>query len=588
MNVKGLHDQLKTYMNRVRVTLAASPGIYLAILALLVGVLSGFGAVLLYYLIQFGTWLFFGPFADWLAFLGPARLSLIGGLGGLSTGLLVYFLAQEAKGHGISEVIQSVAREKGIIRPRVVLVKAVTTALTIGSGGSAGREGPIAQIGAGIGSTVGQLLRISERQMIMLVACGAGAGIAATFNAPLGGSVFAMEVILNDFTASTFGYAVISSVSAALIARALLGNSPAFLITPYDFVHPLELLLYAVLGIAAGLVALLFAYTLNWTEDLFDSLNRVPEWVRPATGGILFGAIGIWLPQTLGRGEGVMNQVLQGQSHLALFLALLCFAKLITTSITLGSGGSGGALFPSMFIGACLGGSLGSVFHSAFPALAAGSGAYAIVGMGALFAGANQAPVTAILMLFEMTQDYRIILPIMLCCGISTLLFRYVSKESINTIKLVRRGIHLRHRWDVNTLRSVLVRDAMSTEVSKVSIDDTIENVLQLMEQTRHGGFPVVDGDGRLSGVITLEDIRRVDVKNRLATPVQAAMTRDPVTVTPLSTLADASRKMAFKEIGRLPVVEVEGSLKVVGILTRSDIVNAYDRTVLQSEEPGA
>ena len=415
------------------------------------------------------------------------------------------------------------------------------------------------------------------------MACSAGAGIAATFNAPLGGAVFAMEVILNDFTASTFGYVVIASVSSALVARTLLGNSPTFLITPYNFVHPVELLLYTALGIAAGLVSLLFAYTLVWAEDIFGGL-RLPEWAHPAVGGILFGLVGIFLPQTLGRGQDFMNQILQGQAHLALFLALLCFAKLITTAITLGSGGSGGALFPSMFIGACLGGSLGIVFHGFFPALTAGSGAYAIVGMGAVFAGANQAPITAMLMLFEMTQDYRIILPIMLCCGISTLLYRLISKESINTIRLARRGIHLRHRWDVNTMRSVLVKDAMSAKVNTVRIDATIDTVIQLLQQTRHGGFPVIDKDGRLSGVIALEDIRRVDADKRLTTLVREVMTRDPVTVTPSETLADASRKMALKEIGRLPVVDEEGLQKVIGIITRSDIINAYNRHVLQDE----
>jgi CIC family chloride channel protein len=237
-----------------------------------------------------------------------------------------------------------------------------------------------------------------------------------------------------------------------------------------------------------------------------------------------------------------------------------------------------------MFIGACLGGSLGSVFHGIFPALTAGSGAYAIVGMGAVFAGANQAPITAMLLLFEMTQDYRIILPIMLCCGISTLLYRLISKESINTIRLARRGIHLRHRWDMNTMRSVLVKDAMSAKVDTVRIDATIDTVIQLLQQTRHGGFPVIDEVGHLSGVITLEDIRRVDVGDRLTTMVREVMTRDPVTVTPVDTLEDASRKMALREIGRLPVVDGEDMQRVVGIITRSDIINAYNRRVLQDD----
>lgn len=334
------------------------------------------------------------------------------------------------------------------------MVKAVTAALTIGSGGSTGREGPIAQIGAAIGSAAGQWLRVSERNMVILVACGAGAGIAATFNAPLAGAVFALEVILNRYDTTTLGYVLISSVCGALVARALMGNHPAFLIPSYDLVHPLELLLYAILGLAAALVSVLFIRVLYWIEDLFDKLPGLPEWLRPAFGGILFGLIGIFLPQTLGRGEKVMGLVMQGRLDSLWFLALLCGAKLMTTSITLGSGGSGGVLFPSMFIGACLGGSLGSLFQSLFYGITAGSGVYAVVGMGALFAGTNQAPVTAILMLLEMTRDYRIILPIMLCCGISTLLSRCLCRESINTMKLARRGIDLQSDREHKTLHT--------------------------------------------------------------------------------------------------------------------------------------
>jgi CIC family chloride channel protein len=564
-----------------------NPTFYLAGLALVLGALGGLSAVLFYYLIQFANWLFFDCLKDFLAFLGPLGVPVIGAAGGLLVGPLVYFFAREAKGHGVPEVMYAVACRGGRIRPRVVFIKAVASALTIGSGGSAGREGPIAQIGAALGSTVGQFLRLSERQMVALVACGAGAGISATFNTPIAGAIFALEVILGEFSPSTFGLAVISSTSAALVARTLLGNVPAFLVVRYDLVHPSELILYSLLGMAAAGIALLYIRVLYGSEDIFDNLKRIPEYVRPALGGVLFGVIGLFLPQTLGRGDDVIQQILNGQIHWVWFLALLCLAKLVTTSLTIGSGGSGGVFFPGLFIGACLGGALGNLFQTLLPQTTAGSGAYALVGMGALFAGMTQAPLTAILMLFEMSQDYRIILPLMLSCGVATLLARGVSKETIYTMKLARRGIYLSKGRDVNILGNILVRDAMATPVCTVSMNYTLREVIQLMQQTRHSGFPVVDQANCLVGMLTLQDIRRVEPQERLETFVRDAMTADPVVATPGETLEEVSRKFALREIGRVPVVEGEACRKVVGLITRSDIISAYNRRLLQSEEVG-
>lgn len=564
---------------------AVNPTLYLAVLALVLGILGGLGAVLFYYLIQFFNSLFFGYARDFLVFLGPFRISLIGGVGGLLVGPLVYFLAREAKGHGVPEVMYAIARKGGKIRPRVVLVKALASALTIGSGGSAGREGPIAQIGAALGSTIGQFLRVSEQSLVALVACGAGAGIAATFNTPIAGAIFALEVVLGEFTAATFGLVVISTVGAALVARTLLGNEPAFLVAPYDLVHPFELLFYTVLGAAAAGVALLYIRVLYWTEDFFEALHKIPEWLYPAFGGLVFGMIGAFLPQTLGRGEHVMNQVLHGEMKIAWFLAFLCLAKLVTTSLTIGSGGSGGVFFPGLYIGACLGGSLGSIFHGVLPAFTAGSGAYALVGMGALFAGMTQAPITAILMLFEMTQDYRIILPLMLACGIATLLAQVLSRETIYTMKLARRGVYLRRGREVNIMRTLKVKDAMSSPACAVRLEATLADVIKLVQETRHSGFPVVDQDECLVGVITLEDIRKADPEVRLKTLVWEAMTSHPIITTPEETLEEVSQKFTLRDIGRVPVVEGENCRKVVGMITRSDIVRTYNQYLLQYEE---
>lgn len=404
-----------------------NPTIFMAFLSILVGILGGLGALLLGYLIDLVSFISFSQIKD-------LPVPLLGGTGGLLVGLLTFFLAQEARGRGIPEVIKAVDQHGGRIRPRVALVKTLASALTIGTGGSAGREGPIAQIGATLGSTVGQLLKLSEEQVVTLLACGAGAGIAATFNAPIAGTIFALEVILRRFSIKLFSLVAISAVTGTLTSYLFLGNEPTFSVGSYSLISPVELLLYACLGIAAAFVAQLFLRVFNRTEELFKKMTKVPVWLLPALGGVAFGLIGCFLPETLGRGEKVMEQILCGQLNAAGFLALLCLAKIITTSLTLGSGGSGGTLFPSMFIGACLGGSFGSVAHSLMPGLVEGSGAYAIVGMGALFAAANKAPVTAIIMVLEMTCNQHLTLPLMFACGISSILVRTVEKESIHTM----------------------------------------------------------------------------------------------------------------------------------------------------------
>lgn len=397
-------------------------------LALLVGILGGLGALVLGWLINFVDYISLSQLQASLSFMGLWTLPLIGSAGGLLVGLLTHFTAQETKGRGIPQVIDAVEQQGGRIRPRVALIKTLASALTIGTGGSAGREGPIVQIGASLGSTVGQLLKLSERQLVTLVACGAGAGIAATFNAPLAGTIFALEVILRRFSINIFCLVLISSVSGTLISHLFLGNVTTFSILAYDIVSPVELLLYAALGLVAAFVARLFIQVFGKTEDLFKNIPKVPVWVLPALGGVSFGLIGYFLPETLGRGEKVIDQILCGELSGAGFLALLCLTKIITTSLTLGSGGSGGILFPSMFIGASLGGSFGSVCHNLMPGLTGASGAYALVGMGAVFAAANRAPVTAIIIVLEMTYNQQLIIPLMLACGVATLLARMMDK----------------------------------------------------------------------------------------------------------------------------------------------------------------
>ncbi len=354
------------------------------------------------------------------------------------------------------------------------MVKSLASAVCIGSGGSAGREGPIVQIGSAFGSTLGQVLRLPEGRIRLLVACGAAGGISATFNAPIAGVMFALEVILREFAASSFGFVVFSSVTAAAVSRSLLGDHPSFSVPSYSLVSAWELVLYVALGLLAGLFSLAFVKALYATEDVFDGW-RMPEYLKPVAGGLLMGGLGLLFPQVFGVGYG--PQPLGGTvGPLDLVLlaklglgptAALTLLKIIATSLTIGSGGSGGVFAPSLFIGAMLGSTFGQITHRLWPQITAGSGAYALVGMGAVFAGAAKAPITSVLILFEMTGDYRIILPLMIAVVTSSLLSQHLSRETIYTMKIRRRGIDLQRPALTDLLDTVTVGEVMTQTFEK-------------------------------------------------------------------------------------------------------------------------
>jgi len=429
---------LRHWYSKVEIPETAS----LIVLSLTVGVAGGFAALFFRWLITFFQNLFFVRTAAILSFLGAYYIVLIPALGGLIVGPLIYFFAREAKGHGVPEVMEAVALKGGRIRPRVSLVKALASSICIGSGGSVGREGPIVQIGSAVGSTIGQALKMSEDRIKNLVACGAAAGISATFNAPIAGVFFALEVILGEFSTGSFSAVVLSSVTASIIARAFLGDHPAFDIPKYSLQSPWEIGNYFLLGILCAVTALLFIKILYFFEDVFDAI-KIPEYIKPVFGGFIIGATGLFFPQIFGVGYETVSLALTG-NILITTLALLIFVKILATSITIGSGGSGGVFAPSLFIGAMLGGFFGYVVGAFYPGWAGVSGAYALAGMGGVFAAAAHAPITAILILFEMTNNYRIILPLMITCVISVTIISLLSKENIYTEKLLRRGVDLR------------------------------------------------------------------------------------------------------------------------------------------------
>lgn len=380
--------------------------------AVIVGVVGGYGAVGFRKLIDLFNGLFFNGLRHGFSFLGKADVLLLPVIGLIIVSIIVKFFAPEAKGHGVPEVMAAIAEHGSIIRPRVVIVKAFASALCIGSGGSVGREGPIVQIGSAFGSTLGQYLGLPERVLRLLVACGAGAGIAATFNAPVGGVMFATEVILGSFALQNFTAIVISSVVSAAIGRIYLGNHPSFPMPSYQMGHFSEYWIYVVLGLLAGLWSVIYIKVLYRIEDWFDA-RKWPFWAKAALAGGILGVVGIWFPQIFGVGYPTVNLALT--NHLPLhLLVILLVLKLLATSITIAGGGSGGVFSPGLYQGSMLGGALGLIVFMLVPHTGIDPGALAAMAMAGVFAGSAQAPVTSIMMLFEMTGDYDIILPLMI------------------------------------------------------------------------------------------------------------------------------------------------------------------------------
>ncbi len=564
--------------------------------ALFVGITTGLGAVFFRYLIKWVAWVGY----DWVPrmvppFVGKGYVLFVPMIGGALVGWLVYNFAREAKGHGVPEVMEAVALKGGRIRPRVAVVKSLASSLCIGSGGSVGREGPIVQIGSALGSSVGQLLGLDKDRVNNLVACGAAAGIAATFNAPFAGVIFALEIILGRFTVRYFSSVVIASVSASVIGRIAFGNSPAFAIPfKYGVNSYWEYLLYPLFGLLAAVVGVFFTRTLYWFEDLFDDWKSMPEWFKPAIGGILLGVVALaypmfnlspqlhWdkTPHIFNVGYDVIELALANKLLLTTVIALLIL-KILGTVLTLGSGGSGGVFAPSLFIGAMLGAAFALVMNGFFPTLHIAPGAFALVGMAAVFSATAHAPMTAVLILFELTGDYHIILPLMLTVVISTIISQIISKEeSIYTLKLSRRGVKLKYGRDVDILQRVLVQEVLTPPTDILSYNSTLADMTDALTHSHHNGFGVLDDKGKLWGIVTLRDLElALEAKLPMDTPISKIATTWPhLKVTfPDETIGDALALMGALGVGRLPVVSREDPYKLLGFLWRKDVIEAYN-----------
>ncbi|HWB69075.1 MAG TPA: chloride channel protein [Solirubrobacterales bacterium] len=551
-------------------------------LALLIGVGAGLGAIGFRYLILAFTQLFTGhsdPSAighftnPHVPLLGPYVVVVIPVIGGLLYGPLVYRFAPEARGHGVPEVMLAVHTGEGRIRGRVPVVKSLASAICIGAGGSVGREGPIVQIGSALGSALGQVTRVGGQEMRLLVACGAAGGIGATFNAPIAGVFFALELILRDFQTRAFGVVVLSSVVATAVGRIAFG-SEAFLALPSFHVQSgVEYPLYALLGALAAVVGVVFIHTLYGAEDAVDRIWRGPAWLRPAAGGVLLGAVLLVLPEMYGVGYPVVEGAIGGQYTVA-FLCALLVGKVCATSLTLSIGGSGGVFAPSLFMGAMLGSAFGLGVHDLLPEATASAGAYGLVGMAAVFAATGRAPITAVIVVFELTGDYSIILPLMLAVVIATGLSRALSEDSIYSLKLRRRGIDIERPVTSAPLRGLLIADAMAPAPHPLGAGDSPAEAAAAMLREGRSALPVVDTEGRLAGVVTVRDLERGGEAGGEPRTV-AALSEDVPELHPGEPLVNAVDWLGGGEREGVPILAPD-SLTIAGWLEHRDVLRAY------------
>ncbi len=532
--------------------------------AILVGLATGVGVWLFKWLIELVREFAFGSVRGWLVALVPM-------LGGLLVGLIAHFGIGDEKLHGTAGIMQAVALSGGRLRYQKAPLKTAAAILSIGAGASVGPEDPSVQIGANFGSMLGQIFHMADDRIRTLVAAGAASAIAAAFNAPIAGVFFALEIVLGEITGNALGMILVAAVTSAVFTQAVSGNSPAFAIPAYAFRSAWELPLYLALGLLAGPVAAFYVRFLYALQDAYHTWH-IPQLLKTASAGLAVGVVGIFLPQIFGVGYETIGEILN-KNDLGLWLLLaLLIAKVILTPVSLGGGFFGGVFAPSLFIGAALGGAFGILTMKLFPGLAVNPSAFALVGMAAVLAGAVHAPLTAVILLFEMTNDYRIILPLMLAVAVSLLISQRIQKDSVYAMGLARHGIRLDRGRDVEVMSAITVGEAMQVGTEALPESMSLDAAAEKLAQTRHHGLPVVNAEGLLTGIITVQDI-----EHAMGTVVGEACTRDVEMAFPDESLNMALRRMSHRDVGRLPVVARENPRRLLGVLRRADVIRAYD-----------
>ena len=561
-------------------------------IAILIGTISGVGSILFYEAINLTSTYLLGGVTG---FFAPSPIGEGGSLvsvtpmfylipivttvGGLCSGILVYGLAPEAEGHGTDAAIDAFHNKKGEIRSRIPLVKLVASALTIGSGGSAGREGPTAQIGAGFGSFLGRKLRLSLHDRRIAVAIGIGSGIGSIFKAPFGGAIMSTEILyMGDFEVEALLPAFIASTVGYSIFALFAGWTPLFgYMNQTAFNDPIDLPLYAILGLVCGLVGIVYIRGFYGARTLFERL-RIPRFLKPAVGGFAVGVIGMFLPQVLGTGYGWLQIAMEGNFTLLpiLLIPVIIAAKIVATSLSIGSGGSGGVFAPAMMIGGLLGIALWTGINGVLPGFSPAIAAFAIVGMMSFFGGVGKVPVAVILMVSEMTGGLTLLVPSMIA---TTIAYVITGRNTIYRSQVPSRAESPAHKgeYSIPLLQKLFVKDAMTNRVTTTTPSSLISEVAEMMAKNGIKGVPVLDDNGGLIGIVTVTDILKIHPDQRATVMVSAVMTKELITAFAEESLYSAFDRMTGNQIGRLPVVERGGGMKLIGIISREDVWRVYN-----------
>ncbi|HYM06133.1 MAG TPA: chloride channel protein [Terriglobales bacterium] len=588
---------------RVGDTTLAEPAqfrmVLVSFLAAGIGLIAGGIAFLLYRLIGLLTNISF--YGRIMADFTSARHNHLGlwvipipVIGGLIVGLMAKYGSSKIRGHGIPEAMEAVLFNRSRIQPRVAILKPISAAIAIGTGGPFGAEGPIIQTGGAVGSLVGQIFHTTASERKVLLACGAAAGMSATFNTPIAGVILAIELLLFEFKARSFIPLVVASTLATAVHMQLLGAGPMFTVTAMDFGVPGALPFYLLLGVICGLAAVGFSKLLYWTEDLFEKLPIDQLW-WPAIGALGLGIIGYFVPRVLGVGYDTISDILNANLALKLLIVIMV-AKAVALVISLGSGTSGGLLAPMFMSSAALGGVFAIGMNEVFPAAHLSAGAFALVAMGAVFGAASRAAFAFIVFAFEITRDYNSVLPLMLVTviadGVAILL---MPKASIMTEKLVRRGLRIHQDYEADVLQQMVVSETMDREAPTVPAQSPVRELAERIaghepEANRHQGMLLLDGESNLAGIITRGDIlRALDRDPSGAMSLLEAGSPKVIVTYPDETLHEAAAKMLRNNIGRLPVVDRKDPRHVVGYLGRPGIMAARLRRLDEEHvrEPG-
>jgi len=562
-------------------------------LAALIGILAGFIAYALYDLIGLITNLAY--YHEWsFHFRSPEHTQLgpwiivTPVIGGIIVGFMAKYGSEKIKGHGIPEAMEAVLTSRSRIEAKVAILKPLSAAIAIGTGGPFGAEGPIIQTGGAVGSLIGQIISTTASERKVLLACGAGAGMAATFNTPIAGVILAIELLLFEFRSRSFIPLVIACTLATSVRAVLLGQRSMFTMgnVNFDVLHGLPFYLF--LGVLSGVAAICFTKALYWVEDQFDRLPINDLW-HPALGALGLGIIGFFVPRVLGVGYDTISDILNNNLALKVLLLIAIF-KALALMISLGSGTSGGLLAPMFMSSAALGGSFAIVVNLIFPSAQLSPGAYALVAMAAVFGAASRATFAFIVFAFEITRDYNAILPLMLACVIADMIAIHYLPSSIMTEKLARRGLRVPGEYEAGVLQVVRVSEVMRKDVQPIAPEMTVGDLAERMSRGEASfnltqGLPIIEKDGKLAGVVTQGDLlRALEADPKGTATVQEAGTRNLVVAYPDESVFDALFRMLQNDIGRLPVVSREDTKEMIGYLNRSSILGAWTR---QMEEEG-